>query len=258
MWINLQDKQKSIQTAWSQSNTVDGSISCINQRVDGGGGTVICPCWWGALSGLTLEPGPSSITGRGTYIVFRRFLRLLYDQQDPDTVCLWRHTSYPDPAANPHPSCSHPSIHFPPLARRFPFLSASSHQFPLYPLEPSFCFSIRFLSPRHCFIPPPPLWAPPTLYLIASVKRFFLSHFDLFYASLSPLLSSFFSIQWFTYSPNPLFPEVVDWRSDGMMSALLCQRRWLSARPRCGQFSCIGIFICSHASELSVTSLYKL
>lgn len=113
MWINLQDKQKSIQRAWSQSNTVDGSISCINQCVDGGGGPVICPCWWGALSGLTLEPGPSSITGRGTYIVFCRPLRLLYDQQDPDTVCLWRHTSYPDPAVHPHPSCSHPSIHFP-------------------------------------------------------------------------------------------------------------------------------------------------
>lgn len=252
MWINLQDKQKSIQRAWSQSNTVDGSISCINQCVDGGGGPVICPCWCGALSGLTLEPGPSSITGRGTYIVFCRPLRLLYDQYVyGDTLPIQTLLLTLIPHVLIRPST------FPSLARRFPFLSASSHQFPLYPLEPSFCFSIRFLSPHRCFIPPPPLSAPPTLYLIASVKPFF---FLSFWSFLCQFVSSsfFFSIQWFTYSPNPPFPEVVDWRSDGMMSALLCQRRWLSARPRCGQFSCIGIFICSHASELSVTSLYEL
>lgn len=116
---------------------------------------------------------------------------------------------------------------FPSLSRRFPFLSASSHQFPLYPLEPSFCFSIRFLSPHRCFIPPPPLSAPPTLYLIASVKPFFFSHFDLFCASLSPLLSFFpFSdlhIHLIHRSLRLLTGAVMGWCQHSSVSADDCQ-----------------------------------
>lgn len=44
-WISRTRRHKSIQRALSQSNIVDGSISYISLRVEGGGGQVICPCW---------------------------------------------------------------------------------------------------------------------------------------------------------------------------------------------------------------------
>lgn len=42
-----------------------------------------------------IETWASSIMRHGTYIVFHSLLGRVYDQQDPDTVCLWRRTSYP-------------------------------------------------------------------------------------------------------------------------------------------------------------------
>lgn len=161
---NRPRQQESIHRASSLWSPVDGSISCISLcvqggRVGGGGylpsdlSLLVCSAEW-ADTGAR----PSSITGHGTYIVFHGLLGRVYDQQDPDTVCLWRDTSYSGPAASPHPSCPHPSIHFPASA-------SASHSSPHLlinfspcPPQPSFCCSIRL-----CLSASPPL--PPHLRL---------------------------------------------------------------------------------------------
>lgn len=97
----------------SQSMGGDGSICCFSLHAEGGGRGR-------RPSDLSLlkesaewtdaEAWASSIIRHGTQIVFHGLLgQVVYDQQDPNSACLWRHGSF----GNTHPSCSRASIHFP-------------------------------------------------------------------------------------------------------------------------------------------------
>lgn len=214
-------QQKSIQRASSQSNAVDGSISCISPRVEGGSGQVICPCWWGALSGLTSEPGPHPsrdmgpilcfVVSRGECMISRTQIQYVYGDALPIQVLLvtliphvlTRPSPFPPSPSASH-SSPHPLINFHSTLCSPHFLSRYVSSSLLHSL-PTSAFSLNLST---------------ALYLIASIKLFF---FFLFWgdvcshARFSPSLSPFPSRYLLIHLIHP-FPEGVDWRCDGMMS----------------------------------------
>lgn len=149
-WNSSTEQRKSIERASRPTETVGGSISCISLCVEGPGDLSLLrvSAEWADIGACA-----SSIMGHVSYIVFCGLLRLLYDQANPYTVCLWRLTSDPGLAVNP-PLIFSP-IYFPfnlllPISFSIP---SSISPLQLYASEPSFHFSIRIC----------PLICPPSL-----------------------------------------------------------------------------------------------
>lgn len=93
------------------------------------------------------------------------------------SMFIGRHTSYPGPAANPHPSSSHPSIHFPSLALTLPIPLTIPSSISSLPYVALISFLNKTSSPHLFFIPSPLLPSlslnlSTALYLIASIKPF--------------------------------------------------------------------------------------